>query len=317
MDQPPVIITTSDDSAPSPRPSTPARPTPPTLNIPVDAHTTPPRAIHDPTHLSPSPAYGGHSPSPSYSSALTPPSPTLTHSSSVHFSDDLATPVTPTKTTLALRDNDPNAASGGETLRHARLSSVGTWASDFGTEETAYKGGAAEQGGQPSEPAKKHPRWMFWKKDKGEGEEEEKREEMAHLDPDKDTTDPTPFAEKPSRLAMLVDPKSLADLEKIGGIDGLLNGLGVDKTKGLLTGADEAQAAETGAPRSSDEVERRSGKQWSASMDERRRVYGPNDLPIRPSKSLLYLMWLAFKDKVLVSILVIHPFRAALTCRFS
>ncbi|KAG6918647.1 hypothetical protein DXG01_012766 [Tephrocybe rancida] len=38
----------------------------------------------------------------------------------------------------------------------------------------------------------------------------------------------------------------------------------------------------------------------SASIDERRRVYGPNVLPTRPSKSLLSLMWLALKDKVLV-----------------
>ncbi|KAG6895384.1 hypothetical protein C0992_001571 [Termitomyces sp. T32_za158] len=38
----------------------------------------------------------------------------------------------------------------------------------------------------------------------------------------------------------------------------------------------------------------------NASVDERRRVYGPNLLPKRPSKSLLYLMWLALKDKVLV-----------------
>ncbi|GLB40161.1 putative this magnesium-dependent enzyme catalyzes the hydrolysis of ATP coupled with the transport of calcium [Lyophyllum shimeji] len=38
----------------------------------------------------------------------------------------------------------------------------------------------------------------------------------------------------------------------------------------------------------------------NASVDERRRVYGPNILPTRPSKSLLQLMWLALKDKVLV-----------------
>ncbi|KAG5642715.1 hypothetical protein DXG03_002291 [Asterophora parasitica] len=37
-----------------------------------------------------------------------------------------------------------------------------------------------------------------------------------------------------------------------------------------------------------------------ASVDERRRVYGPNILPSRRSKSLLQFMWLALKDKVLV-----------------
>ncbi|KAH7915645.1 Ca-transporting ATPase [Hygrophoropsis aurantiaca] len=39
---------------------------------------------------------------------------------------------------------------------------------------------------------------------------------------------------------------------------------------------------------------------YSASLQERRRVFGQNVLPSRPSKSLLALMWLALKDKVLV-----------------
>jgi Ca2+-transporting ATPase len=39
---------------------------------------------------------------------------------------------------------------------------------------------------------------------------------------------------------------------------------------------------------------------FEATMEERRRVYGENVLPTRKSKSLLQLMWLALKDKVLV-----------------
>lgn len=42
-------------------------------------------------------------------------------------------------------------------------------------------------------------------------------------------------------------------------------------------------------------------KAFEAGIEERRRVYGPNILPERPSKSLWMLMWLAMKDKVLVS----------------
>lgn len=189
--------------------------------------------------------------------------------------------------------------------RHGRGWSIGTWASDVPTETATVPKGSPNEKDLDRSASRKS--WLPWKKDRdevvdeeGKKEKKEAKEEMAHLDPDNDTTDPTPFADKPSRLAMLVDPKSLADLEKIGGMEGMMRGLGVDKTKGLLVGADEAQAAEGGAPRSSTDVERRSGKQWSASMAERRRVYGQNDLPIRPSKSLLYLMWLAFKDKVLV-----------------
>ncbi len=42
------------------------------------------------------------------------------------------------------------------------------------------------------------------------------------------------------------------------------------------------------------------GPTFEASLEERRRVYGANILPTRKTKSLLQLMWLALKDKVLV-----------------
>lgn len=41
---------------------------------------------------------------------------------------------------------------------------------------------------------------------------------------------------------------------------------------------------------------------YNASLEERRRVFGENVLPTRKTKSSLQLMWLALKDKVLVSI---------------
>ena len=41
---------------------------------------------------------------------------------------------------------------------------------------------------------------------------------------------------------------------------------------------------------------------FNAPLDERHRVYGKNILPTRKTKSLLQLMWLALKDKVLVSL---------------
>lgn len=42
---------------------------------------------------------------------------------------------------------------------------------------------------------------------------------------------------------------------------------------------------------------------YAASLDDRRRIYGPNVIPARKSKSLLELMWLALTDRVLVSLL--------------
>ena len=187
---------------------------------------------------------------------------------------------------------------------HGRGWSIATWSTAAGTEDSGSKG----KGGELS-AATSRQSWIPWRDKKHKDEEENaaegdekktKHAEMAHFDPDNDPTDPTPFKEKPSRLAMLVDPKSLHGLEKIGGIDGLLEGLGVDGTKGLLAGGEEAQALQ-GQERGSSDVPRLSGPQWSASMDARREVYGRNDLPERSSKSFFLFMWLAFKDKVLVS----------------
>jgi Ca2+-transporting ATPase len=45
------------------------------------------------------------------------------------------------------------------------------------------------------------------------------------------------------------------------------------------------------------------GPAYTATLDRRRQVYGENILPQRRSKTLLQLMWLAFKDKVLVFML--------------
>ena len=40
---------------------------------------------------------------------------------------------------------------------------------------------------------------------------------------------------------------------------------------------------------------------FPATLDKQRKVYGQNVLLHRPLKSLLVLMWIALKDKVLVS----------------
>jgi Ca2+-transporting ATPase len=128
---------------------------------------------------------------------------------------------------------------------------------------------------------------------KGKKEKKKKGEfKSSALDPENDTTDPTPFKEKPSRLAMMVDPKSLEELEKMGGTAGLLAGLGIDPKRGLTTTA-------AGAPRSGGEIGG-SGPQWSADVEKRREIYGKNELPQRKAKSLFQLMWMAFQDKILV-----------------
>lgn len=188
---------------------------------------------------------------------------------------------------------------GREQPTHRRGWSIGTWSTEVGTDDEHGKKAelSRETTGRTSTSRKE-------KKEAKEKEKEMKKEEKAvaaSIDPEKDTMDPTPFREKPSRLAMLVDPKSLDDLEKIGGVEGLLVGLGVDGTKGLSVRGEKGQAVEVGDARGRVDLAG-SGPEWRASMEDRRRIYGKNDLPPRKSKSLLLLMWLAFKDKVLVSL---------------
>jgi Ca2+-transporting ATPase len=119
--------------------------------------------------------------------------------------------------------------------------------------------------------------------------DDEKARLAAHasLDPSLDTADPTPFAFKPLELAGLLDPKNLDELERLGGLDGLLEGLGADPVRGL-------DDSGSGNP---DE----DGAQYRTTWEDRRRVYGENVLPKKKSKSFLQLCWLAFQDKMLVS----------------
>lgn len=104
-------------------------------------------------------------------------------------------------------------------------------------------------------------------------------------------------------LAALVDPKSLQGLEAMGGTEGLLRGLGTDPKMGLRSW----QYAESGQQY---DPEKGTGggvgaggdtPQSRASADDRRRVYGVNQVPRRKKKGLIPLMWLTLNNKVLVS----------------
>jgi P-type Ca2+ transporter type 2C len=155
--------------------------------------------------------------------------------------------------------------------------------------------------------------------------------DKSHLDPaDAATQDPSStkvsltededvdlgaFDHRPNKLAGLVDPKSLDTLTKMGGVQGLLRSLGTHRTRGLGIQASKAEKEEghhvegdvpgivvtsPGGENSTDEPDK-PHPAASATLEDRRRVYGENVLPSRPSKSLLQLMWLALQDKVLVS----------------
>ena len=148
-------------------------------------------------------------------------------------------------------------------------------------------------------------------KEEGEGDDEDK---ILHLNLTQDEhIDPTPFAFKPYHIASLVDPKNLETLQvkSMGGIKGLLAGLGVDPNSGLTIGGKPSESSgdapavvvidPAGEKGGAVEPTSHEGGAYNATVEDRQRVYGPNTLPARKSKSLLQLMWLAFKDKVLVS----------------
>lgn len=352
---------TAESSVPpmTPPPASPTSPSPPNtggLGLSPHGHHGHNRSPSDPAFLSPSPILKVHSldvPRPSsaasgYASSndgtciSIPPSPTLSARSSVHFA-----------TTLALRDNKPDEASGLGSLGlldpsrkpeghehahgHGRKGSTATFASGEGSAEgtepdhRSYRTSmtATSPMHSPSPSDVKPPRTIAEEAERKD--KDGKKVEIEKLDPDNDETPCEPFAFRPYKLASLVDPKNMELLTEMGGIEGLIRGLGTHRTKGLAAlalsggetggvgaGVDAGQRHEradkgggerghaptafTSASGGSDEKDVAAGEAYSCTLDDRYRVYGQNILPTRQSKSLLTLMWLALKDKVLVRI---------------
>jgi Ca2+-transporting ATPase len=163
-------------------------------------------------------------------------------------------------------------------------------------------------------------------------EEEDPKNTRLELEQDSEDVDPSPFAYKPFTLASMLDPKSLEVLENLGGIQGLLKGLGTSRTRGLrkealmksasldsrpgvVVGASQRHDRKDSVPgivvTGPDDSKNGDGNEedefegypvFSATLEQRRQVYGRNVLPHRATKSLLALMWLALKDKVLVGV---------------
>lgn len=100
--------------------------------------------------------------------------------------------------------------------------------------------------------------------------------------------DPAPFLLKAGDLSSLIDPQDFEKLQRMGGIEGLMTGLGTSADKGLSVNPTQDNSL----------------KQYTGSIEDRIRVYGANCLPPRKSKSLLMLMWLALQDKILVLLIV-------------
>ena len=262
-----------------------------------------------------------------------PPSPTLSAQSSVHFMTSTALRDNKPgdgSTSLALLSPNDNSRSHSRRPSNATITSTddGTVADHsqypatsarsaidtLGSPTPTHVGSVSDIGDHEKRMQKNRGKKKV--KDNAEGTPEkegddDEEEKAIELDLTQDEhIDPTPFTFKPFHLASLVDPKNLETLESMGGSKGLLAGLGVDSNSGLNIGGkisepSEAPAAVVTDPASEkgDAVEKSAhgGDPYRGTVEDRQRVYGPNVLPIRKSKSLLQLMWLALKDKVLVS----------------
>lgn len=237
----------------------------PTLNTNL---LSPTAAAHHDVPYSPTTSFGDTaSVNDNYSILTIPPSPTLSNRSSVHFEPN---------STVALRDNNPTAKSGGESLAllspgdagyvpgnsHRRKGSTAT--------QNSYASSNTEAGTDPdSHSPRGHNELSYIKTNtteatrvpsrnqsrdssdatrKGKGrastdddhrvadtsKDDDSKKTQVELDEEDSLKDPAPFAFTPLTLARMLDPKDYNSLAVLGGIDGLLKGLGVDPTQGLL-----------------------------------------------------------------------------------
>lgn len=221
-----------------------------------------------------------HTRSPTLLGAGSPPSPTLSNAS-VRFHN-----------TTDLRSNQPTAQSGANTLgllgpnSHQRKGSLSTNPdTDNITPFSSVRTKGPESTNETSEEKPKD----------ADTEKDGEKKPAAKSPLVEEVQDPTPYAFRPNALANLIanNAKDLDALEQMGGADGLVRGLGSDRTKGL--------SAEATAPGGGDQpTGDKPADVFSAPLGVRQRIYGQNVLPTRPAKSLWLLMWLALKDKVLV-----------------
>ncbi|GAB1319894.1 plasma membrane calcium [Madurella fahalii] len=141
-----------------------------------------------------------------------------------------------------------------------------------------------------------------------------------------------PFAFSPGHLSKLIEPKSVAILQQLGGLSGLERGLRTNCRAGLsidearLSGTVTFREALSGpshrseSNRYADALTPRAtpipfpflGAKPDDHYADRRRVFGENRLPERKSKTFLALAWIALQDRVLILLSVAAAISLAL-----
>lgn len=139
------------------------------------------------------------------------------------------------------------------------------------------------------------------------GEDEpEPEEEHVLLDALDEDVDVAPFAFGPSWLASLVDSKDIAALSMAGGVQGLLRGLGTHREHGLASiGAGLHAWTDDGRADIGAGEGETAGGAYSATIEDRYRVYGRNILRNQGTRSLLQLMLSTLQRKIFVAVSIV------------
>jgi Ca2+-transporting ATPase len=149
----------------------------------------------------------------------------------------------------------------------------------------------------------------------GDSEVISKREEL-RSDPDANM-DNNPFAYTPSQLGQLLNPKSLAVFQALGGVDGIATGLQTNLHSGLSLDESIAprsitfdEATNLQSPIKGKESSRppSDGKPF----EDRIRIHGRNTLPPKKATPLIKLIWNAYNDTVLIVLTVAAAISLAL-----
>ncbi|KAI9230922.1 MAG: PMCA-type calcium-translocating P-type ATPase [Piptocephalis tieghemiana] len=127
-----------------------------------------------------------------------------------------------------------------------------------------------------------------------------------------------PFTLTPRQLGQLVDPKDPEGLLRLGGCEGLASHLHSSLEYGLPTRKSPPHRTQTGVSRISSILSSKiidpssttptstvdPGTQEDGYYGARVSLYGRNALPPRPIKSILQLMWMALKEKIIILLMI-------------
>ena len=117
------------------------------------------------------------------------------------------------------------------------------------------------------------------------------------------------FAFSPGQLNKILNPKSLAAFQALGGLRGLERGLRTDLTSGLsvdegrlegTVGFEEATSQSTSEKKTSNNIDILPTNTDASPFEDRVRVFNWNRLPARKSTGILKLLWLAYNDKIII-----------------